>query len=152
MESSPLDPLAIIVVVAALSSLIYFSFKTWKSNELFQNAIAFYQQKDYVNAEETFRQLISINSTNDVVHLLLGDTLMQQKKVDDAISKYQEVIERAPKKIDAYLRLANALLLEEKQQEAIDVLEKAQDSFQSKRYANELAQLQDVLQKIKSLP
>ena len=152
MESSPLDPLAIIVVVAALSSLIYFSFKTWKNNELFQNAIAFYQQKDSVNAEETFRQLISINSTNDVVHLLLGDTLMQQKKIEDAISKYQEVIERAPKKIDAYLRLANALLLEERQQEAIDVLEKAQDFFQSKRYANELAKLQYILLKIKSLP
>ncbi|NRB08511.1 MAG: tetratricopeptide repeat protein [Richelia sp.] len=149
MESSPLDPLAIIVVVSALSSLIYFSFRTWKNKELFKTAFAFYQQKDYVNAEETFRQLISINSTNDLVHLLLGDTLMRQKKVDDAICKYKEVIERAPKNIDAYLRLANALLLEEKQQEAIDFLEKAQDYFESKHYANELDKLQYILQKIK---
>ncbi|CDN15043.1 hypothetical protein RintRC_4678 [Richelia intracellularis] len=74
---------------------------------------------------------------------------MRQKKVDDAICKYKEVIERAPKNIDGYLRLANALLLEEKQQEAIDFLEKAQDYFESKHYANELDKLQYILQKIK---
>ncbi|MDJ0620937.1 MAG: tetratricopeptide repeat protein [Calothrix sp. MO_192.B10] len=150
METLPLNYLAAAVVVFTLSMLVYFSIRTWRTNHLFQTGINFYQKKDYQNAEIAFRQVIAINSTNDVVHLLLGDTLMQQKQIEAAITEYQEVINRAPKKIDAHLRLANVLLLQDKQKEAIDILTKAQDFFQSKRYANELARLKDILQKIQS--
>ncbi|WP_200817617.1 tetratricopeptide repeat protein [Calothrix rhizosoleniae] len=150
MENLPLDSLAIIIVIFTISSLIYFSIRTWRTNSLFQQGINFYQTKDYQNAEKYFRQVIAINSTNDVVHLLLGDTLMQQQQVEAAISKYEEVINRAPKKIDAHLRLANALLLQNQQKEAIDILKQAEDYFQSKRYVNELARLKEILQKIES--
>jgi tetratricopeptide (TPR) repeat protein len=150
MENLPLDSLAAITVISAISALIYFSIRTWKTNDLFQKAIAYYQQKDYQNAEKIFSQVIAINSTNDVVHLLLGDTLMQQKKVDAAIIEYQEVIKRAPKKVDAYLRLANALLIQDRQLEAINILEKSQDFLQSKRQINDLEKIQQLLEKIKS--
>ncbi len=150
MENLPLDSLAIIIVIFTISSLIYFSIRTWRTNSLFQQGINFYQTKDYQNAEKYFRQVIAINSTNDVVHLLLGDTLMQQQQVEAAINEYEEVIHRAPKKIDAHLRLANALLLQNKQKEAIDILKQAEDYFQSKRYVNELARLKEILQKIES--
>lgn len=150
MDNLSLDYLAIIIVILILFALVYFSIRTWRTNNLFQQGINYYQQQDYQNAEITFRQVISINSTNDVVHLLLGDTLMQQEQVDAAITEYQEIINRAPKKIDAYLRLANAFLLQNKQQDAINTLDQAQEFFQSKRQVNELAKIQNILQKIKS--
>ena len=150
METLPLDYLVSFIVISIIFSLIYFSLRTWKTNNLFQQGIEFYQQEDYENAEKAFRQVISINSTNDVVHLLLGDTLMQQNQVEAAINEYEEVIHRAPKKIDAHLRLANALLSQNEQKSAIAILKKAQDFFQSKRYASELARLKDILQKIES--
>ncbi|MDJ0677551.1 MAG: tetratricopeptide repeat protein [Calothrix sp. MO_167.B42] len=150
MDTLPFDFLVTVIIILILVSLIYFSLRTWKTNNLFQRGIQFYQQQDYENAEKAFRQVISINSTNDVVHLLLGDALMQQKQVEAAMNEYEEVINRAPKIIDGHLRLANALLLQNKQTEAIDILTKAQDFFQSKRYVNELARLKDILQKIES--
>jgi len=150
METLPLDYLVSFIVILIIFSLVYFSIRTWKTNNLFQQGIEFYRQEDYQNAEKAFRQVISINSTNDVVHLLLGDTLMQQNQVEAAINEYEEVIHRAPKKIDAHLRLANALLLQNEQKSAIAILTKAQDFFQSKRYASELARLKDILQKIES--
>lgn len=141
-----LDSFAIIAVILPIFSLIYLSIKTWKTNVIFRQAIAFYKAKDYANAETIFRHLTTINYTNDLVHLLLGDTLLRQKQLEAAIDKYKEVIKRAPEKVDAYCRLANALIIQNKQQEAMNLLEKAQKHFQSKRQANDLEKIQQLLQ------
>ena len=140
-----LDLFAIIAVVLPILSLIYLSVKTWKTNVIFRQAINFYKAKDYANAEISFQQLITINYANDLVHLLLGDTLLRQKQLEAAIDRYQEVVKRAPKKVDAYCRLSNALIIDNQRQEAIKLLEKSQKYFQSKRQVNDLKKIQQLL-------
>lgn len=140
--------IAVVVVIFSLSILAYFSWKTLITSNLFQKGVTFYQQKNYEAAEAAFRQVISLNSTNDMVHLLLGDTLMQQDKVEEAIQQFQEVIRRAPKKVEAYLRLSNALMQQDKQQEAIASLEQARDLFQVQRQPQKSDQINHILQQI----
>lgn len=139
---------AAVAVIAIILLLGYFSYKTIITANYFQKGINLYQQKDYQAAEAAFRKVISINSTNDVVHLLLGDTLMQQGKIEEAISEFQEVIRRAPKKIDAYLRLAQALMQQRNPKEAIAVLEKARDLFQAQKQPEKAEQIQSLLQQM----
>ncbi|RUR86913.1 tetratricopeptide repeat protein [Chlorogloeopsis fritschii PCC 9212] len=152
LESLQLSSLvAVVAVIFSIAILGYFSWKTLITSNYFQKGINLYQQKNYPGAEAAFRQVISLNSTNDVVHLLLGDSLMQQGKVDAAISEYQEVIERAPKKVDAYLRLAQAFIQQHKLQEAIAILQKASDLFQAQRQPEKAQQIQRVLQQVSSV-
>lgn len=142
--------LAIFVVIFSLSILAYFSWKTLITSNLFQKAVTLYQQKDYEAAEAAFRQVISLNSTNDVVHLLFGETLMQQGKVEEATQQFQEVIRRAPKKIDAYLRLSNALMQQEKQEEAVAILQQARDLFQAQRQPEKAHKIDQLLEHFSS--
>jgi predicted Zn-dependent protease len=138
--------IAIFAVIFSFSLLAYFSWKTLITSNLFQKAVTLYQQKDYGAAEAAFRQVISLNSTNDVVHLLFGDTLMQQGKVEEATQQFQEVIRRAPKKIDAYLRLSNALMQQEKQAEAVTILQQARDLFQAQRQPEKAHKIDQLLE------
>lgn len=94
----PSSVFAVFAVISSLALLGYFSWKTLITANLFQKGVTLYQQENYKNAEAAFRQVIAINSTNDVVHLLLGDTLMQQGRVEEATQQFQDVINRAPKK------------------------------------------------------
>jgi tetratricopeptide (TPR) repeat protein len=137
----------IIIIISSISLLIYFAWKTLITSNLFQKGLEFYQQKDYQNAEAVFRQVTSINSTNDVVRLLLADTLLKQDKIEAAIEKYQEVINRAPKKADAYLRLSSIYMQQQKQSTAIEYLEKAQEVLQ-KRQPEKAAEVKQLLAKI----
>jgi tetratricopeptide (TPR) repeat protein len=118
------------------------------TSNIYQKGVNLYKQENYKDAEAAFRQMISLNSTNDVVHLLLGDTLMQQGKLEEAIEQFQEVIERAPKKVDAYLRLSNAFMRQEKKAEAIASLQKARDLCQAQRQQEKAEQINRILQKI----
>ena len=137
----------IIIVVSSIVLLIYFAVKTLITSNLFQKGLKFYQEKDYQNAEALFRQVTSINSTNDVVRLLLGDTLLKQAKVEEAIEKYQEVITRAPKKADAYLRLSKIYMQQENQSQAIEYLQKATEVLQ-KRQPDKAAQVKQLLEEL----
>jgi TolA-binding protein len=145
----PSSILAVIVVISSLVLLGYFSWKTLRTSNLFQKGIKLYQQENYKNAEAAFRQVIAINSTNDVVRLLLGDTLMQQGKVEEATQQFQDVINRAPKKVDAYLRLSNALMRLEKKESAIITLEQARDLLQAQRQSQKLDEVNRILEKLK---
>ncbi|MGJ5676150.1 MAG: tetratricopeptide repeat protein [Nostochopsis sp.] len=142
--------IAVFIVLISLSTLIYLARRTIITDKYFQTGITLYQQKDFPGAEAAFHQVIAINSTNDVVHLLLGDTLMQQGKVEAAITEFQDVIERAPKKVDAYLRLAQALMQQQKPQEAVTVLQQAEALFQKQRQVDKAEKIQQLLQKISS--
>ncbi|AFZ01106.1 tetratricopeptide repeat protein [Calothrix sp. PCC 6303] len=82
------------------------------------------------------------------MHLLLGDTLMQQSRTQEAIAQFQEVIERAPKKADAYLRLSNALMQQNQSKEAITNLEKARDLLQKQRNTQEADKINQLLAKL----
>ncbi|KOP23885.1 hypothetical protein AMR41_23890 [Hapalosiphon sp. MRB220] len=142
------DFIAVFIVLISLSSLIYLAIRTIITDKHFQTGITLYQQKDFLGAEAAFRRVIAINSTNDVVHLLLGDALMQQGKVEAAITEFQDVIERAPKKVDAYLRLAQALMQQKKPQQAVTVLEQAEALFQNQRQVDKAEKVQQLLDKI----
>ncbi|MGB3650594.1 MAG: tetratricopeptide repeat protein [Rivularia sp. (in: cyanobacteria)] len=138
-----------IIVLSSISLLIYFAVKTLRTSNLFQKGLNLYQEKDYENAEAVFRQVTSINSTNDVVRLLLGDALLKQGKVEEAIEKYKAVIERAPKKADAYLRLSRIYMQQEKQSEAIEYLQKAKEVLQ-KRQPEKAEEVSQLLEKLNS--
>ena len=127
--------------------LIYFAMKTLITSNLFQKGLDLYQQKDYENAEAVFRQVTSINVSNDVVRLLLGDSILKQGKVEEAIEQYKEVIERAPKKADAYLRLSRIYMQQDKQSEAIEYLKQAKEVLQ-KRQPEKAAEVGQLLEKI----
>lgn len=141
--------LPVVIVLLSISLLIYFAWKTLITANLFQKGLNFYQEKDYENAETVFREVISINSTNDVVRLLLGDSLLKQGKVEEAIDKYQELIAHAPKKADAYLRLSRIYMQQEKQSEAIEYLQKAKELLQ-KRQPEKAEEVNQLLQKFNS--
>lgn len=139
---------AIVIVIASVSLLAYFSWKTLITSNLFQKGVTLSQQENYKDAEAVFRQVISLNSTNDVVHLLLGDVLLKQGKLEEAVQQYQEVINRAPKKVDAYLRLSNAFMRQEKKDQAIASLQKARDLFQTQRQSQKAEQIQQLLKQM----
>ncbi|MGH1393598.1 MAG: tetratricopeptide repeat protein [Trichormus sp.] len=140
--------LAIIVVVIAVCLLIYFAVKTLITANLFQKGVNLYQQKDYPGAEAAFRQVIKINSTNDVVRLFLGDVLKAQDKMTEATELYQEVIARSPKNPEAYLRLANILMQQNQQEAATINLKKSQELFQKQRQPQKAAKINQVLEKM----
>ncbi|MFN6569500.1 tetratricopeptide repeat protein [Dendronalium sp. ChiSLP03b] len=142
------DILAIAVVSTSIAILGYFAWKTLITSDFYQKGINLYQQQDYEGAEAAFRKVISINSTNDVVRLLLGDVLNQQGKVQQAKELFSEVIRRSPKNPDAYLRMANILMQENQKEEAKTNLQKAQELLQKQRQPNKAQKIAQLLEQI----
>ncbi|TAE59266.1 MAG: tetratricopeptide repeat protein [Nostocales cyanobacterium] len=148
-ENLPITSLiAIISVVTAIGILGYLSWKTLITANLFQKGINLFKEKDYTGAETAFRQVIAINSTNDVVRLLLGDLLNHQGKTQEAKELFTDVINRSPKNADAYLRLANILLIENNQQEAIENLQTSKALFQKQRQPQKAQTIDKILKDI----
>ncbi|MEH1803909.1 tetratricopeptide repeat protein [Nostoc sp.] len=140
--------IAAVVVVLSLSILGYFAWKTLITSDLFQKGINLAQAKDYQGAEAAFRKVISINSTNDVVRLFLGDVLNQQGQVEEATELFREVIRRSPKNPDAYLRLANILMQQEREEEAKTNLQQAKDLLQKQRQPEKAKKITQLLDKM----
>ncbi|MEH2467368.1 tetratricopeptide repeat protein [Nostoc sp.] len=137
-----------LVVVISLSILGYFAWKTLITSDLFQKGINLTQAKDYQGAEVAFRKVISLNSTNDVVRLFLGDVLNQQGQVEEATELFREVIHRSPKNPDAYLRLANILMQQEREEEAKTNLLQAKDLLQKQRQPEKAKKITQLLDKM----
>lgn len=149
LETFPTSSIiAAVVVVLSLSILGYFAWKTLITSDLFQKGINLAQAKDYQGAEAAFRKVISINSTNDVVRLFLGDVLNQQGQVEEATELFREVIYRSPKNPDAYLRLANILMQQEREQEAKTNLQQAKDLLQKQRQPEKAKKITQLLDKM----
>ncbi len=149
LETLPItDIFAIAVVVSSIALLIYFAGKTLITSNFFQTGVNLYQQQDYPGAETAFRKVISMNSTNDVVRLMLGDVLSQQGKIAEAKEWFDEVIRRSPKNPQAYLRLANFLMQQNQLDAAKTNLKQAQDLLQKQRQPEKAAQINQLLEKI----
>jgi Flp pilus assembly protein TadD len=149
LETFPTSSIiAALVVVLSLSILGYFAWKTLITSDLFQKGINLAQAKDYQGAEAAFRRVISINSTNDVVRLFLGDVLNQQGQVEEATELFQEVIRRSPKNPDAYLRLANILMQQKREEEAKTNLVQAKDLLQKQRQPEKAKKITQLLDKM----
>ncbi|MEH2395578.1 MAG: tetratricopeptide repeat protein [Nostoc sp.] len=137
-----------LIVVISLSILGYFAWKTLMTSDLFQKGINLTQAKDYQGAEAAFRKVISLNSTNDVVRLFLGDVLNQQGQLEEATELFQEVIRRSPKNPDAYLRLANILMQQEREEEAKTNLLQAKNLLQKQRQPEKAKKITQLLDKM----
>ncbi|AKG21720.1 tetratricopeptide repeat protein [Calothrix sp. 336/3] len=138
--------IGIVGVVAIL--LIYFAVKTIITSNYFQQGINLYEQKDYVAAEAAFRKVLEMNSTNDAVHLFLGSILVKQERVAEAIIEFEEVIRRAPKKVDPYLRLADICIEQQNQRAAIAYLEAAKELLIKQKQPQKAAQVTQLLTKL----
>lgn len=148
MENPQIYLLAVAVVVIGLTILGFFVREGVVTSNIYKQGVKLNQEKDYKSAEEAFRNVLSRHPSNDVVRLLLGDTLMQQDKPEDAIAQYRELIQRAPKNVDAYLRLGTAQLKQEKLEEAIATLKTASDLFKAQRNTHKAEQINQLLQQI----
>jgi TolA-binding protein len=148
METPQLYLLAVAVVVIGLSILGFFMREGVVTSNIYKQGVNLYQEKDYKSAEEAFRNVLSRHPSNDVVRLLLGDTLMQQDRREDAIAQYRELIQRAPKNVDARVRLGTALLKQDKLEEAIATLKTARDLFTAGRNTQKADQINQLLQQI----
>ena len=140
--------LAAAVVGLGLAILGFFIREGVATSNTYRQGVNLYQQKDYKGAEVAFRKVLSRHPSNDAVHLLLGDVLMQQDKLDEAIAEFKELIRRAPKNVDAHLRLGTVFIKQAKPIEAIAALEKARDLFKAQRNTQKADQIDRLLQQI----
>ena len=140
--------IAAAVVGLGLTILGFFLREAIATPNSYRQGVTLYQQKDYKGAESAFRKVISRHPSNDMVHLLLGDALMQQDKPEEAIAEFRELSRRAPKNVDAHLRLGTALIKQDKLDEAIAALEKARDLFKAQRNTQKADQVDQLLQEI----
>lgn len=139
---------AVSVVAIAAIILIYFAVKTLITSNLFQKGVTLYREKDYPGAEAKFRQVIAINSTNDVVRLLLGDVLMQLGNLDEAAEMFNYVISRSPKNADAYLNLSNVRMQQNQPEAAKTNLLQAKDLLQKQRQPEKAEKIGKLLDKM----
>lgn len=139
---------AAVVVGLGLTILGFFLREAVATSNVYQKGVTLYKQKDYKGAESAFRNVLSRHPSNDGVHLLLGDVLMQQDKLEEAIAEFRELIRRAPKNVDVYLRLGTALIKKHKPEEALAALEKARDLFKAQRNTQKADQIEQLLQQI----
>ncbi|OUL18430.1 hypothetical protein BV378_35705 [Nostoc sp. RF31YmG] len=142
------DIFAIVVVVFSIALLVYFAGKTLITSNFFQKGVNLYQQQDYKGAEAAFRKVISLNTTNDMVRLLLGDVLKEQGKVDEAKEWFEDVIRRSPKNPQAYLRLANVLMQQEQAEAAKTNLQQAKELLQKQRQPEKAEKITQLLNKM----
>ncbi|WP_445635888.1 TPR repeat-containing protein [Nostoc sp. DSM 114161] len=149
LETLPINSIiAGTIVTFSLVVLGYFAWKTLITSDLFQKGINLAQAEDYEGAEAAFRKVISLNSTNDVVRLFLGDVLNRQNRVEEAKELFCEVISRSPKNPDAYLRLANVLMQQDKREEAKNNLQTAKELLQKQRQPEKAAKIAKLLEKM----
>lgn len=138
------------VVILGLLILGFFVREGIVTSNIYKQGVKLYQEKDYKSAEAAFRQVISRHPSNDVVRLLLGDSLMQQDKLEDATAVFQELSDRAPKNVDVRLRLGMALVKQDKLDQAVSVLETARDLLLAQRNTQKAESVEQVLQQIRT--
>jgi tetratricopeptide (TPR) repeat protein len=148
LQLEPSSIFAGIVVIGTLFLLGYFAWKTLITANLYQKGLNLYQEKDLPAAEVVLRQIIAINSTNDVVRLLLGDVLMQQEKVEEAIEVYVDVQTRSPKNPDAWVRLAQIEMRKDKPDVAKSYLQRAKELLQKQRQPERAERIGKLLEKM----
>lgn len=135
-------------IILIIGFLGYLGIKTLMISNWFKKAVYLYQNKDYEAAETEFRKIMKIAQSNDVVRLMLGDLLNRQGRLREAREMFTEVINRSPKNPDAYLRLANILMLENQKQAAITNLEKSLELFEKQRQPQQAQKVRQILQEI----
>lgn len=140
--------IAAVVVLVGLVTLGFFVREGIVTSSLYNQAVKLYQNKDYEAAELAFQDVLSRHPSNDLARLLLGESLMQLGKLDDATSQFNELINRAPKNADAQLRLGTALMKQEKLADAIAAFTKAKELFLKQKNPQKAEQIEQLLQQL----
>ena len=83
------------------------------------------QTSYWLNGESLWAHTIACTSDNDVAHNNLGNALLNNKKVDEAITQYQTALQIKPDFAEALNNLGNALMQKERTDEAIAYFQKA---------------------------
>lgn len=148
METPDFSLLAIAVVGIGLTILGWFVREGIITSNIYKQGVKFYQEKNYKDAEAAFRQVISRHPSNDVVRLLLGEVLMLQDKLDEAVVVFKELIDRADKNVDAHLRLGSAFLKQDKLDEAKASLSTARDLLLAQRNTQKAQSVEQLLEQI----
>ena len=142
--------IAAAVVLVGLVTLGFFVREGIVTSSLYNQAVKLYQEKDYQGAEAALQNVLSRHPSNDVARLLLGESLMQLGKLDDATSQLQDLTRRAPKNADAHLRLGTALMKQEKLENAIAAFTKAKELFLKQKNPQKAEQIEQLLQQFKN--
>lgn len=140
--------IAAVVVGVGLVALGFFIREGLVTSSLYNQAVKLYQEKDYKAAQSAFQNVLSRHPSNDVARLLLGESLMQLGKLEDATSQLNELINRAPKNADAQLRLGTALMKQEKLEDAIAAFTKAKELFLKQKNPQKAEQIEQLLQQL----
>lgn len=148
MFENPPSLLAVAVVLIGLTVLGFFMREGVVTSNIYKRGVKLYQDKDYKAAEAAFRQVIARHPSNDAVRLLLGDTLIKQERVEEAIAQLKELAARAPKNADARLRLGMALIGQGKLEEATSSLETARDLLTKQRQVEKVNAIEQLLKEI----
>lgn len=102
--------------------------------------------KDDPGGGEAFiREQLEKDSKNTKLHLILGETLVRQKKYEDALTVYNKVAESVPEEPASYLSAAKILRqldrLDEAEQEYVRLLERRPNSLPAHMGMADLLQL-----------
>ena len=99
--------------IPALAVLAALTFCSWKQIGYWQNSIKLYQHT------------LAVTSRNYMAHHLLGQTLIDKGRLDEAIMHYREILKAEPNDIDAHTRLGVALAAKGELKKAISHYKKA---------------------------
>ncbi|MCK9613764.1 MAG: OmpA family protein [Bacteroidales bacterium] len=88
--------LCIIFCAAMVSGQINYTTKNSKAIKLFDKAMEYFQQKDYMYCESSLLKAIKEDEYFIEAHMLLGQIYDEQKKYEQAIISYNKVIEIDP--------------------------------------------------------
>lgn len=104
---------------------------------------------DHVGALTRFHLLSASRSDDANAHLSLGDQLLREERVEDALEHYREALEIAPHYADLHCRYGAALVRLDRTEEAILHLERALQI--NKNYADARALLEQARERADSV-
>ena len=116
----------------------------------FAQGVAFSQQKDWRNAETSFRKAISLNPNFANAYYNLGLALKNQGKPAEAIAACQKAISLNPNYANAYNNFGNALNKQGKPAEAIAAYQKARDLYRSQGKTQDVDRITQALEQLGS--
>jgi cytochrome c-type biogenesis protein CcmH/NrfG len=82
------------------------------------------QLRYWTNSETLFRHALSVNGNNFMAHAKLGEALVEQGKLTEAITHYYKVLEIFPQSKISLNNLGNALVQKDRYEEAIKLYKK----------------------------